>query len=165
MSSSLITIAFDDVAKAQQMIGELKKFQEEGLLKLEDSVIVTRDQAGNATYTTDHHMSGAGTGAAMGGLWGLLLGSIFLMPIAGAALGAAAGAASGALGKVAVDESFKNSINDQLRPNSSAVIVRVSNVEQPEKIAERLKGFGGTVLHTNLSAETEAELQAVLEGK
>ncbi|RDJ93993.1 DUF1269 domain-containing protein, partial [Lacticaseibacillus rhamnosus] len=72
-------------------------------------------------------------------------------------------AASRALGKVAVDESFKNSINDQMRPNSSAVILRVSNVENPEKIAERLKGFGGTVLHTNLSAETEKQLQDVLE--
>jgi uncharacterized membrane protein len=165
VSSSLITIAFDDATKAQQMVGELKKLQEEGLLKLEDSVIVTRDQAGKATYTTDHHVAGAGTGAAFGALWGLLIGSIFLMPVAGVALGAAAGAASGALGKVAVDESFKNSINDQLRPNSSAVILRVSNVDQPEKIAERLKGFGGTVLHTNLSAETEKQLQDVLEGK
>jgi len=165
VSSSLITIAFDDATKAQQMVGELRKLETEGLLKLDDSVIVTRDEAGNAKYSTDHHVAGAGTGAALGGLWGLLLGSIFLMPVAGAALGAAAGAASSALSKVAVDESFKSSINDQLRPNSSAVILRVSKVDQPEKIAERLKGFGGTVLHTNLSAETESQLQAVLEGK
>jgi uncharacterized membrane protein len=165
MSSSLIAIAFDDAAKAQQMVGELKKLQDEGLLKLEDSVIVTRDQDGKATYTTDHAVAGAGTGALMGSLWGLLIGSIFLMPVLGVALGAATGAATGALDKVAVDDAFKRSINDQLRPNSSAVIIRVANVNNPEKIAERLKGFGGTVLHTNLSTETETQLQAVLAGK
>src|SRR5437879_847960 len=59
------------------MVGELRKLETEGLLKLDDSVIVTRDEAGNAKYSTDHHVAGAGTGAALGGLWGLLVSARF----------------------------------------------------------------------------------------
>jgi uncharacterized membrane protein len=162
--STLVAISFDDASKATQMVDSLKKLQEEGLLKLEDTVTVVRDAEGKVTYHTNHPTPGAGSGALMGGLWGLLIGSIFLMPVFGVALGAATGAAAGALDKVAVDETFKNSINDQLRPNSSAIIIRVSGTKEPEQVLERVKGFGGTVLHTNLSAEDEAKLQAALKG-
>ena len=45
-------------------------------------------------------------GAASGSFWGLLIGFIFLMAVAGVALGAAAGVLGGALADVGINERF-----------------------------------------------------------
>ena len=99
----------------------------------------------------------------------MLLGSIFLMPVAGCALGAAAGALSGHFGKVEMDHTFKNALNDGLRPNTSALLLRVADVKQAEQVLARVKAFietekiGGQILYTNLTPEAEQAVQAALK--
>lgn len=162
MSSTIVAILFDDPQQAGRMRDGLKALQEEKLLKVEEAVVLVRDQDGKVSYDTNAHIPGALEGAAFGSLWGVLLGSIFLMPLAGLAMGALAGALSGKLGEVEVDHSFKQSINDQLRPNTSAIIIRAEDTGKGAEVLERVKGFHGKVLYTNLSTEAEQELQKAL---
>ncbi|HEY7061251.1 MAG TPA: DUF1269 domain-containing protein [Chloroflexota bacterium] len=169
MSSTVIGISFDNPAEAARLKTEVQSLQTDGLLKLEDAAVVVRDADGKVSYDTGSAMPGAGTGAIFGSLWGLLIGSIFLMPVAGVAMGAAAGAISGHFGKVAVDESFKQRLNDGLRPNTSALLLRVANVSQADQVLARIKTFieqekiGGQIMYTNLSPEAEQAVQAALK--
>jgi uncharacterized membrane protein len=170
MSTSVIAILFNDPGEAARLKTEVQKMQTDGLLKVEDAVVVVRDQDGKASYDTSTPLPGAGTGAAWGSLWGVLIGSIFLMPVAGLAIGAAAGALSGKLSKIGIDASFKQALNDQLRPNTSALLLRVADVKQRDAVLERVKGFAdteqakGQVLYTNLSTEAEQALETALKG-
>jgi uncharacterized membrane protein len=169
VSSTVIGILFDNATEAARLKTEVQKLQAEGLLKVEEAAVVVRDADGKATYDTSSPIPGAGRGAAFGSLWGLLIGSIFLMPVAGLAVGAAAGALSGHLGKVEVDHSFKQALNDGLRPNTSALLLRVADVKQGEQVLARVKAFveaekiGGQVLYTNLTPEAEQAVQAALK--
>jgi uncharacterized membrane protein len=164
----VIGILFDSATEAARLKTEVQKLQTEGLLKVEEAAVVVRDADGKATYDTGSHVPGAAMGAAFGSLWGVLIGSIFLMPVAGLAMGAAAGALSGHLGKVEVDHAFKQALNDGLRPNTSALLLRVADVKQGEQVLARVKAFveaekiGGKVLYTNLTPEAEQAVQAAL---
>ncbi len=169
MSSTVIGVLFGNTTEAAHLKAEVQKLQTEGLLKVEEAAVVMRDADGKVSYDTTSHIPGAGSGAAFGALWGLLLGSIFLMPVAGVAMGAAAGALGGHFGKVEVDQSFKQRLNDGLRPNTSALLLRVADVKQREEVLARLKAFveaeklGGQVLYTNLSPDAEQAVQAALK--
>jgi uncharacterized membrane protein len=91
------------------------------------------------------------------------------MPVAGAAMGAAAGALGGHFGKVEADQTFKQRLNDGLRPNTSALLLRVGDVKQSEPVLARVKAFvdaeksGGQVLYTNLTPDAEQAVQAALK--
>ncbi len=164
--SQIITIAFDDARRADQMLDTLKEFEREGLLKLEDASVVVRDADGKVSYRTTNELPGAGAGALWGGLWGLLFGSILFVPLLGAATGAALGALGGAVGKAGLDEAYKQQINDQLRPNTSMLFLRVEDAARGDEILRRLsvQQFGGRVLRSNLSEETERALREALRG-
>jgi uncharacterized membrane protein len=143
----------------------VKDLQREGLLSMEDAAVVVRDADGKVSYRTTRELPGAGAGAAMGGLWGLLFGSILFVPLLGAATGAALGALGGAAGKADLDEAYKEQINDQLRPDTSMLFLRVQDVRRAEEILGRLDAeqFGGRVLQSNLSEGAERALQHALQ--
>src|SRR4051794_37097929 len=92
--SSLVAIAYDDVATAEEVRGVLAQASKEQLITLDDAVVVSRDANGKVKLHQAVSMSGAG--AAGGALWGGLIGLLFLAPLLGMAVGAAAGAAGGA---------------------------------------------------------------------
>ena len=92
----------------------------------------------------------------------MLIGFLFLNPLAGAAVGAGAGALSGKLADIGIDDKFMKELSETLQPGHSALFVLVRKVT-PDKVLEQLKGFDGKVLKTSLSADEESELRAVLE--
>jgi uncharacterized membrane protein len=168
MASSVVAILFPNTADAGRLKAKFERMDGRELLKLEEAAAIVRDQHGKVSYDTSTPQPSAGMGAAWGGLIGALVGSLFLMPIAGMAMGAATGALSGHLRKVEVDAAFKQALNDGLQPGTSALIVRVAQV-QSDEVRERLAHFlsgeqiRGQVLHTNLSPEAEQALQAALQ--
>jgi uncharacterized membrane protein len=101
-----------------------------------------------------------------GTIWGGLIGLLFFNPllgmVAGSALGAATGAAAGRLVDYGISESLMKEIGTKVVPGTSALFVlfRKSNWEQ---VLDRIAEFGGTVMHSSLSAEAEAKLQTALE--
>jgi len=87
--SDLVVIEFPSEAKAEEVRQKLLDMQKEYLIELEDAVIDVKQPSGRVKLNQLFHPAAAG--AAYGSLWGLIVGMIFLMPLAGAVLGAASG--------------------------------------------------------------------------
>jgi uncharacterized membrane protein len=95
--------------------------------------------------------------------WGFLFGLMFLVPFIGMALGAGLGAVLGKVEKGGIDKDFQKQVRAMVQPGTSALFLVVEKVT-PDAATERLRQFGGTVLKTSLSPETEAALQDALRG-
>ena len=102
-------------------------------------------------------------GAVSGAFWGSLIGLIFLMPLAGAAMGAASGALSGALTDIGLNDKWMKETAAAIQPGTAALFVLVRKATT-DKVLEKLKGEGGTVMKTSLDHTKEAALQAALAG-
>jgi len=100
-------------------------------------------------------------GAASGALWGTLIGLIFLMPVVGMAIGAASGAIGGKLTNLGIDDKFMKEAAAKLQSGSAVLFVLVRKATT-DKVLERLKGVGGTVLRTSFDHTKEQELRDAL---
>ena len=154
--SELVAIAYDDEFKAEEVRLTLAKMQKEHLIELEDAAIVIKNAEGKVKLNQAINLTAAG--AASGSFWGLLIGTLFLCPIAGVAMGAAGGALIG------VDDNFMKELGETLTPGSSALFVLVRKVT-PDKVLEEIAPFGGKVLRTSLSKDDETQLQQVLDNR
>ena len=157
--SELVVIAYDEITRADEVLMTLGRLQKEHLIDLEDAAVVRREADGKISVRQAVDLVVGG--ATSGGLWGLLLGTLFAMPVFGAALGMASGAASGALSDIGIDDGLINELAQRLTPGSSAIFVLVRKAT-PDKVVDEIKPYGGTVLRSSLTKETEAELQAAL---
>ena len=159
--SDLVVVGFDDEHTAFEMRAALAKLQKEYLIRMEDVVVVTKDEKGKVKLHQAVNLTAAG--AVGGTFWGMLLGMIFLNPLLGAAVGAGAGAIGGMLSDIGVDDKFMKELGETFKPGTSALFVLVRKVT-PDKVLEKLKHFKGRVLKTSLTKDKEEELQAVLSG-
>jgi uncharacterized membrane protein len=62
-----------------------------------------------------------------------------------------------------IDKDFQDQVRDLVKPGISALFLVLGSVA-PDKAAESLSRFGGTVLASSLSEQAEAELQEALHG-
>jgi len=157
--STLVAIAYDDVATAEEVRSVLVQATKEQLIILDDAVVVSRQADGKVKLHQGVSMSGAG--AAGGALWGGLIGLLFLAPLVGMAIGAASGAAAGAVSDAGVDDKFMKDLGAKLEPNAGALILLVRS-STPDKILPRVQQYGGHVIQTSLSAADEDRLRAAL---
>ena len=158
--SDLVVIGFDNEHKAFELRAALAKMQKEYLIAMDDVVVVTKNEKGKAKLHQAVNLTAAG--AAGGGFWGLLIGMIFMYPLIGAAVGAGAGAISGKLSDIGIDDKFMKELSESLQPGNSALFVLVRKAT-PDKVLEGLKGFGGKLMKTSLTADEEEDLRAALE--
>lgn len=160
--STLIAIVFDDPTTAFEMRTSLLKMQKQHLIDLEDSVVVTKTEAGKTKL--DQATSLTAAGAIGGGFWGMLIGLIFLNPLLGAAVGATAGAVTAKLTDIGLDDQMMKDIAASFKPGSSALFVLVRRATV-DKVLEGLKGFAGKgkVYQTSLDKDTEQTLRDALE--
>ena len=162
--SDLIVIGYPDESRAQQVWEELVRLQNDLVVDLEDAAIIRRDKKGKLHVTTPAHHAVA-WGTLSGLFWGVLIGLIFLWPLApvvGVA-GGIMGAALGAAGDLGIKEDFKQRVQDLVQPGTSAIFVIARKIT-PDKFEEALRPYGGTVLRTSLSREQEEELMKSLHG-
>jgi uncharacterized membrane protein len=165
--SELIVVGFDAPEEADRVLTKLVQLKREYLIDLEDAVVAIRDAGSQVHIKQSISMVGtsAGYGAVSGGLWGTLVGLLFLNPLAGlvvgGAVGAGAGALSGSLVDYGIDDDFIREIGNTLKPGSSALFVLVRKA-QPEKVLAELKGVSGRILRSSLSPDQEARLQQAL---
>jgi uncharacterized membrane protein len=162
--SDLIVIGYPDEDTAQRVYDELVKLQDQYLVDLEDAAIVRRDRQGRLHVTTPAHHAVA-WGSLSGMFWGVLIGLLFLFPLAplvGVA-GGLMGAALGAAGDLGIKDDFKRRVQHMLQPGTSAIIVLVRKVTV-DKFLEALRPYGGTVLQTSLPHDAEQRLMQTLHG-
>ncbi len=158
--SNLVVVGFDDESTAFAMRDELVKMQKEYLIEMEDVVVVTKDQKNKVKLHQTLNLTASG--AVGGSFWGMLIGFLFLNPLAGAAIGAGAGALSGKLSDIGINDKFMKGLGETFTPGTSALFVLVRK-STPDKVLDRLQGFKGKVLQTSLTKDREEELRKVLE--
>ena len=157
--SDLVVIAFPTEAKAEEVRQKLLAIQKEYLIELDDAVIAVKDAQGHIKLNQLMNMTA--TGAVSGAFWGTLIGLIFLMPLVGAAMGAASGALGGALTDVGLDDKWMKDTAAAIQPGTAALFLLVRKVTA-DKVLDKLKGEGGTVMKTSFDHTKEAALQAAL---
>jgi len=157
--ADLIMIAYDREETAEAARKRLLELQKEYLIELGDAVVAVRQDDGSVKL--NQLINTTAMGAASGGMWGALIGLLFLNPLLGAALGAGAGALSGRLTDIGIDDKFIKQAAEALTPGHAALCVLVRKVTA-DKVLPAMAVFGGTVLRTNLTAEQEAKLQQAL---
>jgi uncharacterized membrane protein len=162
--SDLIVIGYPDEETAETVWNELVKLQADYLVDLEDAAIIRRDRNGKLHVTTPaHHAVAWGTFSGL--FWGVLIGLLFLFPLAplvGVA-GGIMGAALGAAGNLAIKDDFRQRVQDMVKPGTSAILVIVRKVTT-DKFLEALRPYGGTVLQTSLPHDAEQQLMKTLHG-
>ena len=110
-------------------------------------------------------MHPAATGAVSGAFWGMLIGWLFLMPVAGAAVGAASGALGGSLVDVGIDDQeMKTQANEALKSGAAGLFLLIRKMTT-DKVLEDLKRVGGTVVRTSFDHAKENALEEVLAGQ
>ena len=159
--SDLIAIGYDDETTAIEAMNEAEHLAQELIIQPDAIAAIIRNKDGKYKVVTNHHMVGAG--ATWGMFWGMLFGILFFVPVLGMAVGAGFGALFAKLEKSGLDKQFQQQVRDMLQPGHSALFLVVEKVT-PDKAVEALSKYGGTVLKSSLSKETEAELQDALHG-
>jgi uncharacterized membrane protein len=129
-NSKLLVISFTDPLRAQEFMLATARLARDEDLQVHDAVIVARDADGTSHVreTTDITPVQAGLG---GGVWGLLLGTLFGGPVGGLFFGAPT-AGGGALIAKLRDTGIRDATVEQLRtavpPGRTAVALLVSHV-------------------------------------
>lgn len=159
--STLVAIGYPDENTAAAAATEAEKLAAELIIEPDAIAAIRRDQAGKFHVSTTHNPVAGG--ASWGMFWGLLFGMLFFVPFFGMAIGAGLGALMGKVTKTGIDKEFQDQVRDMLQPGTSALFLVVERAT-PDKAAEALSVFGGTVLKSSLSKEAEAELQEALHG-
>ena len=159
--SDLVFIAFESEKHAEEVREKVLEMQREYLIEVEDAVIAVRDENGRVKLNQLIHP--ARTGAVSGAFWGMLIGWLFLMPVAGAAVGAAGGALGGSLVDVGInDDDMKRQANEALKPGTAGLFLLIRKMTT-DKVLEDLKGVGGTVIRTSFDNAKEEALRKALE--
>jgi uncharacterized membrane protein len=159
--ATLVAIGYPDETTATAASLEAQRLANDLIIQPDAIAAIIRDREGKFHVTTNHHAVAGG--ASWGMFWGLLFGILFFIPFLGMAVGAGLGALMGKMTKGAINKEFQAQVRDMLQPGTSALFLVVEHVT-PDKAVEGLAQFGGTVLKSSLSKETEAELQAALHG-
>ena len=159
--ADLIAIGYPDMTTAAQAEVEVQRLAKDLIIQPDAVAVIVCDPEGKYKVTTNHHMVGGG--AVWGMFWGLLFGVLFFVPVFGLAVGAGLGALLGKIGESGIDAQFQDQVRDMLKPGTSALFLVVEKVT-PDKAVEALRPYGGTVLKSSLSKETEAKLQEALQG-
>jgi len=179
--AELIVVGFKrDMYRASEVLNELMGLNDDWVVDLHDAVAVYRDYSGKLRVDQSYQMT-TGEGAAWGGFWGLLIGATLAIPFtAGASAAAAAGAvAAGAIGGTAVGagagavdasswkdefgipDDFVQRVGTMVQPGDSAIYA-ILRVGSPDVVADRFRGYGGTILRTTLSRDQQLKVEKVL---
>ncbi len=160
----LLVISFDDPLKAQEFLLTAARLQKAGELQLHDAVVVRRDADGTSHVTETTDVT-PGRGALGGGIWGLLLGTLFGGPIGGLVVGAAS-AGGGALFAKLVDTGIKDATVAELRthvpPGRTALALLVSHLSVADLQRELARFPGAVLVETDLPPAAVAAVAEAL---
>jgi len=159
MASSLIVMAFDTEDEAEKVREALVSGKKQGLLQIDDAAVVVKDASGKV-HVKNQVSRGTWTATGVGGLLGLLIGTIFF-PLGGLVMGLAGGALVGRMMNLGVDGKFVKQVEEEIQPGTSALFILAGNADPTGALAI-LRQFEGRVIQTNLSSEAEESLRRAL---
>jgi len=171
--ATLVVIAYPDQTTAEEarkciqrykfttadpVASESRDVLEAQFVAADQFASISRDTAGRYHVKTTHSVGHAKGGAVVGGLWGVMFGTIFSIPIAGLAVGARLGSnIFHHRSRPGVDGAFQEQVRDYVKPGTSALFMVIERHEPAEGIAA-VEQLGGTVISTSLSDEDTKRL-------
>jgi uncharacterized membrane protein len=178
--AQLIVVGFKkDMYRASEVLNQLLGLDDDWAVDLHDAVAAYRDYNGKLRVDQSYQMT-AGEGAGWGGLMGSLIGLTLAIPLTGGATAPAAGAlaagalAGGALGAGAgaldaswwkdefgIPDDFVQRVGGMIQNGDSAIFA-ILRVGDPDVVADRFRGYGGTVLRTTLNHDQQEKVEKVL---
>lgn len=161
----LVAIMMDNVDTARSARSECMVMARDGLIRLEDAVVVYRDMNGiqldqSVNLTAAGALGGAWWGMLVGGIVGLALGQPAIA-LAGAAGGSAGGATSGWLTDGGISDEMMRESGEAIRDGKAILFLKVES-GNPDKVIGKLSGFGGHVVMSSLSAELDRKINDAL---
>jgi uncharacterized membrane protein len=160
--NDLLVIAFSSEQKAEEVRQKLFELQKEYLIELGDAVVAVKHEDGKIKLNQIINTTAAG--ALSGTFWGLLVGTLFALPLVGAAIGAASGALGGSLADFGINDDFMREVAEAVPPGGAALFVLVKKMTTDKVLAD-LQGVGGTVLRTSFDRSKEDAIRAALAGR
>lgn len=179
--AELIVVGFEGTHRAAEVLDQLQGLNADIAFDLQDAVAVYRSRKGKLRVDESMHLTtkeetawGGVLGAFIGALLALPVAALASIPAAAAAVGvggATIGATGGAVrafddvttwrDRFGISEEFVKDVGGMVQPGHSAVFALARAVD-PSAVAERFRGYGGTVLRTTLPAEQTRKLQETL---
>ena len=144
---------------ADEAVRILRPRAEQGRVSIDDAALISWPETARKPAMRELG-SLTGPGTLWAGFWGLLLGLMFLVPLAGLAFGAAAGAVAGSLVDIGIGDTFVKGIRAEVRPGISALFV-LSRGVAIEPLTTALGDLDVRLLRANLTEDEAAHLRAV----
>jgi uncharacterized membrane protein len=176
----LIVVQFQGKHRASEVLEQLQGLNDEWTIALDDAIAVYRTDDGKLRVDQSVEPTGK-EGGVWGGLLGGMLGALIAAPftagvsaaVAAAAVGAGAlglgtiGAAAGDTDATdwkntyGVPDDFVKQVGGVIQPSNSALFAVIRSMD-PQAVAEKFRGYGGTVLRTTLSTDQAATVQRTI---
>ena len=163
-SQTMAAFVLNDGKAARRLLENIEKVDAvDGNVEIIDAAIVDRSKRGRIVVHQTRD-KGALKGGAKGAGIGVVVGAIVLGP-AGAVLGGAAGGilngVRNRLHDVGIDDKFMRELGTSLPEGGAALFVLVRQVT-PDKVIPRISEYGGKIIQSSLSTESEQRLQEAL---
>jgi len=178
----LIVVGFQGTHRASEVLDQVLALNADWAfgLHLEDAVAAYRTTDGR--LRVDQGMRPTSRDAATwAGAVGAMLGALLAVPFTGGASGVVAatvigtgaltgGGAGAIIGgddattekeKYGITDDFVRQVGGVVQPGQSAVFL-LGDSDKPAKVAERFRGYGGTILRTTLRPEQAKQIQQVI---
>jgi uncharacterized membrane protein len=126
MANNIVVLGFESEYGAEAMLEDVRRWQEEGLIEVEDAVIASAGPGGKVDIKQTHR-SEKGKFALRGGGAGLVAGALLGGPILGVVAGVAAGVLKGTSKdkRFGLDDEFVDEVSGWLHANRSALFLLV----------------------------------------
>ena len=160
MASKIVVLGFDRQFGAEGMLEQIEKYEQEGLITLEDGVIASRGVGGYVDIKQARPQGGKS--ALKGGGVGLLAGLLLGGPILGVAAGAGIGAIINSFKDYGLDDDFVKEITESLKPESSALFLLVKEAKA-EEFQGKFDQWEAHVITTSLPPDKEKALREMIE--
>lgn len=162
MEGNIVVLGFDNRYGAEAMLDDVHRWQEEGIIEVEDAVIASAGPDGNVEIQQTHR-SEKGKLALRGGGVGLLAGALVGGPIPGLVAGVTAGVLKGRGKdkKFGLDDEFVRVASGWVRADRSALFLLVKQADA-ERLRAELRPLKATVLSTTLAPDQERNLRQAL---
>jgi len=164
---SLLVLAFDSSAKAEEALMALSRISTEGKVLLHDAVFLAKDTDGSVRVTETVDPQPADS-AVRSGFWGALVGTL-LVPGVGTLVGGAVSAGIGALFAKLVDVGIPDAtvkeLETAIEPGWTALALLVSHVDEDGLTKELARFSGARLVQSTLAAGTVQELRNALRAK
>lgn len=179
--AELIVVGFQGTHRAAEVLDTAQRLHANALIDLKDGIAVYRTDSGRlrvdqslSLSTKEETALGSVLGALVAASLALPFAALASVPVAAAALGigsAAIGATGGAVmgfdestswkDTFGISEDVVKQVGGMVQPGQSALFV-LAYASDPATVAEKFRGYGGTMLRTTLPAEQARKLQETL---